>query len=73
MNSTLPVTGRTAFFSVNGWQRGSQQYTPIAVESTEYLKAGNLSYEIGLTCQDNTLLPHINGKLFRKWMLPVMD
>jgi hypothetical protein len=21
---------------------------------------------IGLTCQDNTLLPHINGKLFRK-------
>ncbi|CAG0962291.1 hypothetical protein ANAEL_00699 [Anaerolineales bacterium] len=45
---------------------GIAQYTPIAIESTEYLKAGKLDYEIGLTCQNNILLPHINGKLFRK-------
>ena len=45
---------------------GIAQYTPIAVENTEYLKAGKLSYEIGLTCRDNILLPYINGKLFRK-------
>jgi hypothetical protein len=45
---------------------GIAQYTPIAVDSSEYLTAGNLDYEIGMTCQDNILLPHINGKLFRK-------
>jgi len=45
---------------------GIAQYTPIAVDGSEYLQAGNLAYEIGLTCQDNILLPHINGKLFRK-------
>jgi hypothetical protein len=45
---------------------GIAQYTPIANESSEYLKDGQLDYEIGLTCQDNTLSPHINGKLFRK-------
>ncbi len=45
---------------------GIAQYTPIAVDSSEYLTAGNFSYEIGLICQDNILLPHINGKLFRK-------
>jgi hypothetical protein len=45
---------------------GVAQYTPIATDASEYLKAGKLDYEIGLTCQDNTLLLHINGKLFRK-------
>jgi len=45
---------------------GIAQYTPIAIDTSEYLKAGKLDYEIGLTCQDNTLLLHINGKLFRK-------
>jgi hypothetical protein len=45
---------------------GIAQYTPIANETSEYLKDGKLEYEIGLTCQGNLLLPHINGKLFRK-------
>jgi hypothetical protein len=45
---------------------GIAQYTPIAVDGSEYIQAGNLTYEIGLTCQDNILMPHINGKLFRK-------
>jgi hypothetical protein len=45
---------------------GIAQYTPIENEGSEYLQAGSLNYEIGLTCQDNILLPHINGKLFRK-------
>lgn len=45
---------------------GIAQYTPIANETSEYLNAGDLSYEIGLICKDNTLFPHINGKLFRK-------
>jgi hypothetical protein len=42
------------------------QYTLIAGDTTEYLKPGKLDYEIGLTCQENLLLLHINGKLFRK-------
>ncbi len=42
------------------------QYTPIATDTTEYLQSGNLNYEIGLTCQENILLLHINEKLFRK-------
>ncbi|MEI7989898.1 MAG: hypothetical protein WCI88_12745 [Chloroflexota bacterium] len=46
--------------------QGIAQYTPIAVSASEYLQAGNLTYEIGLTCQDNLLLLHINGKLIRK-------
>lgn len=45
---------------------GIAQYSPIATDTTEYLQAGNLDYEIGLTCQENILLLHINGKLFRK-------
>jgi hypothetical protein len=45
---------------------GIARYTPIASDSSEYLQSGNLSYEIGLTCQDEYLLLHINGKLFRK-------
>jgi len=46
--------------------QGIAQYTPIEVEGSEYLKDGKLEYEIGLACQDDTLLPYINGKLFRK-------
>ena len=46
--------------------QGIAQYTPIATDTTEYLKPGNLNYEIGLTCQENILLLYINGKLFRK-------
>lgn len=46
--------------------QGIAQYTPIAAETTEYLKAGNFNYEVGLTCTENTLQLHINGKLFRK-------
>ena len=42
------------------------QYTPIAIDTTEYHVAGDLDQEIGLTCQENTLLLYINGKLFRK-------
>jgi len=45
---------------------GIAQYTPIEISGSEYLQAGNLSYEIGLSCEGNILLPHINGKLFRK-------
>lgn len=45
---------------------GIAQYTPITNKSSEYLQGGNLSYEIGLTCQDQFLLLHVNGKLFRK-------
>jgi hypothetical protein len=46
--------------------QGIAQYTPIATAGSEYLTAGKLDYEIGLICRDNTLFPHINGKLFRK-------
>jgi hypothetical protein len=46
--------------------QGIAQYTPIIATSTEYLQVGNLNYEIGLTCEENILLLHINGKLFRK-------
>jgi hypothetical protein len=46
--------------------QGIAQYTPIESKMTEYLKSGKLDYEIGLTCQENTLLLHINGKIFRK-------
>jgi hypothetical protein len=46
--------------------QGIAQYTPIVNKTTEYLHPGKLDYEIGLTCQENTLLLHINGKLFRK-------
>lgn len=44
---------------------GIAQYTPIATDSTNYLQAGSLNYEIGLTCQENTLLLYINGTLLR--------
>jgi hypothetical protein len=45
---------------------GIAKYTPIITTTTEYLQIGNLNYEIGLTCEENILLLHINGKLFRK-------
>ncbi len=45
---------------------GIAQYTPITNKPTEYLKPEKLDYEIGLTCQENILLLHINGKLFHK-------
>lgn len=45
---------------------GIAQYKPIFKDGSEYLQIGNLNYEIGLTCIENTLLLHINGKMFRK-------
>ncbi len=50
---------------------GIAQYTPIATDSTNYLQAGNLNYEIGLTCQENTLLLYINETLLRNFKLDV--
>ena len=44
---------------------GIAQYTSIATDSTNYLQAGDLNYEIGLTCRENTLLLYINGTLLR--------
>jgi hypothetical protein len=45
---------------------GVASYIPIAGDPSEYLIPGSMDYEIGLTCQQNFLLLHINGKLFRK-------
>jgi len=45
---------------------GIAQYTPIAIDDSPYLKKGVLDYEIGLLCKENSLMPYINGKLFRK-------
>jgi hypothetical protein len=45
---------------------GIAEYTPIATDSSEYIHAGTFDYEIGLTCQENYVLLHVNGKLFRK-------
>lgn len=45
---------------------GIAQYRPIKNDTTEYLKRGNLDYEIGLTCQGDIMLLYINRKLFRK-------
>jgi hypothetical protein len=45
---------------------GIAEYTPIATDSSEYIHTGIFDYEIGLTCQENHLLLHINRKLFRK-------
>ncbi len=42
------------------------QYIPIATSSTNHLQAGSLNYEIGLTCQENTLFLYINQTLLRK-------
>ena len=46
--------------------QGIARYTPIALDSSEYLQPGVLDYEIGLACQEDTLWLYINGKLFRK-------
>jgi len=45
---------------------GIAEYTPIATDRSEYIHAGTFDYEIGLTCEENHILLHINGKLFRK-------
>ncbi len=45
---------------------GIADYRPILNSTTEYLQAGNMNYEIGLTCNNNTLFFHVNGKMFRK-------
>lgn len=45
---------------------GVADYTPVAADRSEYLKHGAEKNEIGLACQDNTLLLYLNGKLFRK-------
>lgn len=45
---------------------GIAQYKPVTTNTTEYLQAGNLSYEIGMTCGGDILLLYINGKMFRK-------
>ena len=45
---------------------GIAHYTPISTDEGQYLQAGNLNYEITLTCQENTLLLFIDGNLFRK-------
>ncbi|MDP1716336.1 MAG: hypothetical protein Q8L41_16490 [Anaerolineales bacterium] len=45
---------------------GIAQYTPIATDPTKHLEAGNLNYEIGLSCQDNSLLLYVNGTLIRR-------
>ena len=42
------------------------QYRPIATDSIRHFDAGNLNYEIGLSCQDNSLLWYVNGELLRK-------
>jgi len=45
---------------------GVAKYRPILNDGSEYLQIGNLNYEIGLTCADDILFLHINGKLFRR-------
>lgn len=45
---------------------GIALYTPIASDPTKQLDPGNLNYEIGLACQDNSLLLYVNGTLIRR-------
>lgn len=45
---------------------GIAQYTPLITDSTGALEAGNLNYEIGLTCRKESLLLSINGNPFGK-------
>lgn len=45
---------------------GIAQYTPIASGPAAQLEAGKLDYEIGLSCQDNSLLMYVNGTLLRR-------
>ena len=44
---------------------GIADYLPIVSGQSEYIKLDNSLQEIGMTCQDTTLLLYINGKLFR--------
>jgi len=44
---------------------GIADYLPIVSGQSEYIKLDNSPQEIGMTCQDTTLLLYINGKLFR--------
>ncbi|MCJ7435658.1 MAG: hypothetical protein MUO77_19415 [Anaerolineales bacterium] len=46
--------------------QGIASYTPIANDTSEYIKPGKVQYELGLVCQQNALWLYINQKLFRK-------
>lgn len=46
--------------------QGVARYTPIAIDTSDYLNPSGADNEIGLTCQGTTLWLYINGKLFRK-------
>jgi hypothetical protein len=46
---------------------GIASYQPIANFASEYLAAGVMDYEIGLTCQQDQLSLFINGKLIRNF------
>jgi hypothetical protein len=46
---------------------GIASYQPIANFASEYLTAGVMDYEIGLTCLQNQLSLFINGKLIRNF------
>ncbi|MBI3162714.1 MAG: hypothetical protein HYZ23_09400 [Chloroflexi bacterium] len=46
--------------------QGIAQYSPITTDTVEYLHPESLDYEIGLACINDTLLLHVDGKLFRK-------
>ncbi len=46
--------------------QGIAQYKPIATNPARQLEGGNLDYEIGLSCQDNSLLLYVNGKPLRR-------
>jgi hypothetical protein len=45
---------------------GIASYTPIVKDTSEYLRPGETTYELGLACTQNTLWLYINQKLFRK-------
>jgi len=45
---------------------GIAQYRPILNATSEYLEIGKLDYEIGLTCNNDTLFLQVDGKMFRK-------
>jgi hypothetical protein len=46
--------------------QGIASYIPIINDTTEYLKRGEIQYELGLICKQNVLWLYINQKLFRK-------
>jgi hypothetical protein len=45
---------------------GIAKYTPLKNNSSGSLEAGRITYEIGLTCQEKTLILYINGNPFGK-------